>query len=80
MQKHAKRAEHWFIAEGTATVYTLDEKTTDAELLGVYNKFDSLHIATSDWHQLCNESAAPLKIVEIQYGEDCIEEDIERRV
>ena len=79
MQKHAKRAEHWFIAEGTATVYTLDEKTTDTELLGVYNKFDSLHIATSNWHQLCNESTEPLKIVEIQYGEDCIEEDIERR-
>jgi D-beta-D-heptose 7-phosphate kinase/D-beta-D-heptose 1-phosphate adenosyltransferase len=78
MQKHSQRAEHWFVAEGTATVYTLN-RSTDMELRGVYYKFDSLHINTTEWHQLCNESDSPLKIVEIQYGENCIEEDIERK-
>lgn len=78
MQRHQDRAEHWFVAEGTATVYTLN-RSTDVELYGTFNKFDSLHLAKTEWHQLCNETDKPLKIVEIQYGEKCIEEDIERK-
>ena len=78
MQRHKDRAEHWFVAEGTATVYMLN-RSTDVELKGVYNKFDSLHISKTEWHQLCNESDDPLKIIEIQYGDNCIEDDIERK-
>ena len=78
MQRHQDRAEHWFISEGTATVYNLDS-STDVDLLGVYQKFDSLHIRKTEWHQLCNETDKPLKIVEIQYGDNCVEEDIERK-
>lgn len=78
MQRHKDRAEHWFVAEGTATVYTINQ-STDAELLGTFNKFDHIHIKQTEWHQLCNESQEPLKIIEIQYGENCVEEDIERK-
>ena len=78
MQKHNSRAEHWFVSEGTATVYTINRKT-DAELLGVFDKFQHIHIKQQEWHQLCNETDIPLKIIEIQYGERCEEEDIERR-
>lgn len=78
MQRHQDRAEHWFVAEGTATVYTIN-KSTDAELLGLYNKFDHVHIKKTEWHQLCNESDQPLKMIEIQYGDRCEEEDIERK-
>jgi len=78
MQRHSDRAEHWFVAEGVATVYTINKKT-DAELLGVYNKFDHVHIKRTEWHQLANEGTEPLKMIEIQYGERCVEEDIERR-
>lgn len=77
MQRHAKRSEHWFVADGTATVYTLN-RASDFELMGTYEKHQSLHIDKMQWHQLCNETDQPLKIIEIQYGEDCIEEDIER--
>jgi mannose-6-phosphate isomerase-like protein (cupin superfamily) len=28
---------------------------------------------------LCNETNTPLKLIEIQYGENCVEEDIERK-
>lgn len=77
MQRHSQRAEHWFVADGTATVYTI-KQGTDVELLGVYQKFDSLHIECFQWHQLANETQEPLKIIEIQYGAECIEEDIER--
>ena len=78
MQRHKDRAEHWFVAEGAAAVYTINH-STDAELLGTFNKFDHIHIKRTEWHQLCNETDQPLKIIEIQYGENCIEEDIERR-
>jgi D-beta-D-heptose 7-phosphate kinase/D-beta-D-heptose 1-phosphate adenosyltransferase len=78
MQRHQDRGEHWFVAEGEATVYTIDKKT-DVELLGVFKKHQYLHIDKKEWHQLCNESTVPLRVVEIQYGEQCVEEDIERK-
>ena len=78
MQRHQQRAEHWFVAEDVATVYTIN-RNTDYELLGTFNEHQALHIEKTQWHMLCNETAQPLKVVEIQYGEDCIEEDIERK-
>ena len=39
----------------------------------------NLHIEKEQWHMLANESNTPLKIEEIQYGESCVEEDIERK-
>ena len=78
MQRHQERSEHWFIAEGTATVYTINTSSTDVETLGVYNQHESLHIPVGTWHQLANEHDTDLKLVEIQYGSNCVEEDIER--
>lgn len=78
MQKHKDRSEHWFVAEGTATVYTIN-KSTDIELLGTFEKHQYLHIDKTQWHQLCNETDTPLKVVEIQYGDRCEEDDIERK-
>ena len=78
MQRHHDRAEHWHVAEGVATVYTINRKS-DQELLGELTQFQHIHIAREEWHQLSNETDKPLKIVEIQYGVNCVEEDIERR-
>ena len=78
MQRHQDRSEHWFVAEGTATVYTID-KSTDVELLGTYSKHQYLHVSRTQWHQLCNETDHPLRVIEIQYGDRCDEEDIERQ-
>ena len=78
MQRHKERAEHWFVAEGTATVYTVNNKT-DVDTLGVYTQHQSLHIPVGTWHQLANEHETTLKLVEIQYGTNCVESDIERR-
>ena len=77
MQRHQKRSEHWFVAEGTATVYTLDS-SSDVELHGVFEQHRSLHIPVGQWHQLANEHDTDLKLVEIQYGTNCVEKDIER--
>lgn len=72
MQRHFNRAEFWFVSEGTALLKTLDDAI-------VYNEFDTIHIPSHSWHQLINETDKPLKIIEIQYGNECIEEDIERK-
>jgi cytidyltransferase-like protein len=78
MQKHKQRSEFWFVSEGEATVYTLNRKT-DSELVGKFTQFDHTWIANNEWHQLVNETSEPLRIIEIQYGSNCSEEDIERK-
>lgn len=78
MQRHSNRAEFWLVSSGTATVYTVNSKT-DLELQGHYAQHEHLHIAQKQWHQLANETSEPLKLIEIQYGTQCIEEDIERQ-
>jgi D-beta-D-heptose 7-phosphate kinase/D-beta-D-heptose 1-phosphate adenosyltransferase len=78
MQRHQDRAEHWFVAEGTATVYTIDH-SSDMDLLGEYTQHQHIHINRTQWHKLCNETDQPLRVIEIQYGENCVEEDIERK-
>lgn len=79
MQRHDKRQEFWFVAEGVATVYTLDEASTDQEVKCQLEMHEHTFIKGREWHQLCNETDQPLKLIEIQYGTDCIEEDIERK-
>jgi D-beta-D-heptose 7-phosphate kinase/D-beta-D-heptose 1-phosphate adenosyltransferase len=78
MQRHQYRHEHWFVTEGTATINTLD---TDGNT--VMNNFVmknmQTYIGKEEWHQLVNKSHTPLKVIEIQFGEKCAEEDIERK-
>jgi cytidyltransferase-like protein len=78
MQKHALRSEYWIVSEGQCVVnsqmvggYSLPPKTL--------SKHQEYSIDVGDWHQLSNPFDVPCKIVEIQYGEQCIEEDIERK-
>ena len=72
MQKHKYRSELWFIAEGSAGL-NWDYGSEKIKL------FKTEIINANEWHQLHNSTDAPLKVVEIQYGECCEEEDIERR-
>jgi hypothetical protein len=78
MQRHELRSEYWIVSEGRAVINRatpLDFELPCAEL----TKHDQLHVIKQEWHQLTNPYDTPLKIVEIQYGEQCIEEDIQRR-
>jgi len=59
-------------------VYTLDN-SSDHDLVGHVGMHEHIWIAKNQWHMLCNETDHPLKLIEIQYGENCVEEDIERR-
>lgn len=77
LQHHKLRSEFWFVAYGEATVYTLNS-SSDVEKIGSYRAHESLWITRDQWHQLSNETAEPLRLIEIQYGEQCDEEDIVR--
>jgi D-beta-D-heptose 7-phosphate kinase/D-beta-D-heptose 1-phosphate adenosyltransferase len=76
MQRHQQRSEFWFVVSGVATVYTQGKNGTIKT--GEFTKSQHLWIPVTEWHQLANETTEPLQIVEIQYGSDCKEEDIER--
>lgn len=78
MQRHEERSEFWFVAEGEASVYTLDQ-SSDHDHIGTFNKHQYIFIGRNQWHMLCNETDEPLKLIEIQYGNNCVEEDIERK-
>ena len=78
MQKHKLRSEYWIVSEGSAKVAS--------ELAGGYTipavqleKHEHHDVLKGEWHRLVNPYDVPVKIVEIQYGESCIEEDIERK-
>ena len=78
MQRHAHRDEFWFVAEGLASLYSINSETGEKIHVADHVLFNHINIVNSEWHQLVNHTDKPLKIVEIQYGEKCIEEDIER--
>ena len=78
MQRHKRRSEDWFVADGAASVYTINSASSDVELWKTLYQFDKLHISPNEWHMLSNETDKPLKITEIQWGQECVETDIER--
>ena len=78
MQRHRYRFEHWFVTEGTATINTLDADDNTVMKNFVMKNMQT-YIGREEWHQLVNKSDTPLKVIEIQFGEQCIEADIERK-
>lgn len=75
-QKHFKRSEHWYVLEGSCTIY-LEEGDKNSEVK--MNAHDSLIIKQGTWHKAVNSSKFKCSILEVQYGDACVEEDIERR-
>jgi cytidyltransferase-like protein len=72
MQRHQYRSELWFVAEGVAgNNWDYGGKKIKPYKTEIINP--------NEWHQLHNPTDKPLKVIEIQYGERCEEEDIERR-
>ena len=76
MQRHNFRAEYWHVTEGCAVVNTTTPYMGPSK--NTLYKNQSMNIHLGEWHQLTNPFSGPCKIIEIQYGEKCIEEDIER--
>jgi cytidyltransferase-like protein len=78
MQRHNHRAEYWIVSEGEAMVNRRMESGYSLPSVHL-QKHVEYKVPLKEWHQLTNPYDAPVKVVEIQYGEQCIEEDIERK-
>jgi mannose-6-phosphate isomerase-like protein (cupin superfamily)/glycerol-3-phosphate cytidylyltransferase-like family protein len=76
MQRHYDRDEHWHVSEGRCHVDFEDATTESHVKLKIHDQFT---IRAETWHKLSNPYDVPCKIVEIQYGISCDEDDIERR-
>jgi mannose-6-phosphate isomerase len=70
-QRHQKRAEHWFIVSGIATV-THNGKVFQ-KLAG-----ETVDIEVGDLHRIANEGSQELVFIEVQTGTYFGEDDIER--
>lgn len=74
MQRHHYRNELWFITEGACIV------DNGVDYLELISKYDNKIIPIDGWHKLINPFDVQCRIIEIQYGEQCVEEDIERKL
>ncbi len=76
MQRHFKRNEHWYMLKGKCDIVT----DYDGSIIKV-TKYpnEEYIIGQTVWHQGQNNYDEPCHILEVQYGSECIEADIERR-
>ena len=81
LQRHQLRTEIWLIAKGQCMVEHYGHAIqSDAYLVHTPLKTHSeYHVSRTEWHRLFNPYDEPCQIVEIQYGDECTEEDIERK-
>ncbi len=76
-QKHFKRSEIWLVSKGSCVVNYSKNNPDDRKDIQL-NKFDHFFVPVGEWHQITNPFDQPCHLIEIQYGEACVEEDIER--
>jgi len=76
-QRHFKRSEQWIVLEGKVNMKTEWNGVSNSVVLqpnGLPYKIDK-----EVWHKASNDEEQNAHILEIQWGSECIEEDIERR-
>jgi len=71
LQMHHKRAEHWVVVSGVATVINGDQELT-------LTQGQSTYIPLKTIHCLENQTDKPLEVIEVQSGEYLGEDDILR--
>ena len=77
-QKHFKRSEQWIVLDGVVKMET--ELNLRKEVVYLQpNSPRGYEIDVGVWHKASNPNGVNAHILEIQRGEECIEEDIERR-
>lgn len=75
-QRHKFRSEHWYILSGELEMNTEYNSRKHTQLMAKNNTYI---VDVGVWHCAVNNSTEPCHVLEVQYGEKCIEEDIERR-
>ena len=78
-QRHFKRDEIWFVSKGECEIkYGADTDLPDYYSYHVLKTDQSFTVKRGSWHQIVNKGIDPCHIIEIQYGEETTEDDIER--
>ena len=76
-QKHSKRNEIWLVISGSCLInYSNSDPENKTEIS--LNKFDYFLVKKNEWHQIINPNKVKCRIIEIQYGQEVVESDIER--
>ncbi len=76
-QKHNQRNEIWLVISGSCEViYAKDQPDSKQKI--ILKKFDKFIVPKGHWHQITNPFDCECRIIEIQYGNSVIEDDIER--
>lgn len=83
-QKHKHRAEKWIVISGELEIYKeyIPEYmggNTLKEMVVLDSPIDSFNVLPEEWHTAKCVSDIPCRIIEIQYGNMCVENDIERK-
>jgi cytidyltransferase-like protein len=76
-QKHFKRHEIWLVSQGSCVVNYSKDSPENREHVTL-NKFDKYIVPLGEWHQITNPFEETCRIIEVQYGEEVVEDDIER--
>lgn len=75
-QRHQYRTEYWYILKGNCEIITECNNFKEKVHL---KENDHYIIEKGVWHKTTNNSSEPCYILEVQHGEMCVEDDIERR-
>ncbi len=72
LQRHFKRAEHWYVVEGKALVFL------DGKEIPLHTGL-AVDIPRKAWHRVMNPGNENMAFIEVQTGEYFGEDDIERK-
>jgi len=76
MQRHRHRSENWYVLKGTCVIQTnYDDRDEEATV----DTNCSYTISQNVWHKGINNTQEHCHILEVQFGDKCIEQDIERK-
>lgn len=75
-QKHIFRSEFWYVLEGDIMI---ELEFADHKESLYLTTHDTFTIPQEIWHKTSNIGKKPAHILEVQYGDKCEEEDIQRK-
>jgi cytidyltransferase-like protein len=76
-QRHFKRNESWLVSSGKCEVIYSKSDPSKTETVTL-RQGDRFYVPVKEWHQITNPFSEECRIIEIQYGEETNDEDIER--
>ncbi len=76
-QKHNFRNEIWLVVQGSCEIIYANQNPNKKNKK-ILNKFDKFFVEEGQWHQITNPFDKDCHLIEIQYGDSVVEDDIER--